>query len=102
MPGHADEKRAVVTEVGRPPFLRIGHQREEVLFQGLQVELLELLGIVERRAKGVGQGGVLVENLEVQLVRPPVPVRPAAMGRVRMHNGTFARVVDFRIHNSLP
>ena len=78
VPRHPDEERPVVAEVGRPPVLRVGHQRVEVLLQGLEVELLELLGVVELLAHGIGQGGVLVEDLEVQLVRPPVPVRPAS------------------------
>src|SRR5690606_26111713 len=31
VPGHADEEPAVMTEVGRPPVLGIGHQRAQVL-----------------------------------------------------------------------
>ena len=48
----------------------------KVLDHGIQVEALEFLGVVERLAHRIGQGGVLVENLKVQLVRPPVPVGP--------------------------
>ncbi len=77
VPRHPDEQPPVVAEVGRPPLLRVGHQRVEVLPHGLQVELLELLGVVELLAHRIGQGGVLVENPEVQLVRPPVPIRPS-------------------------
>ena len=47
VPGHADELRTIVAEVGRPPVLRVGHQRHEVLLERLIVELLELLGVVE-------------------------------------------------------
>ncbi len=43
VPGHADELRPVVTEVGRPPVLRIGHQSQQVLLQRGIVELRELL-----------------------------------------------------------
>ncbi len=46
----------------------------EVLLQGIEVELLELLGVVELLAHRIGQGRVLVENLQVQLIRPPVIV----------------------------
>ena len=81
VPRHPDEEPAVVTVVGRPPVLRVGHQRVEVLLQGRQVELLEFLSVVELLAHGIGQGGVLVEDLQVQLVRPPVPVRRASAGR---------------------
>ena len=50
----------------------------KVLDHGIQVEALEFLGVVERLAHRIGQGGVLVENLKVQLVRPPVTVRVCA------------------------
>ena len=36
-------KRPVVTEVRRPPVLRVGHQRREVLLHRREVEALELL-----------------------------------------------------------
>ncbi len=47
----------------------------QVLDHGIEVEALEFLRIVERLVHWIGQGGVLVENLHVQLVRPPVTVR---------------------------
>jgi hypothetical protein len=47
LPGHADELRAVVAEVGRPPVLRVGHQGAQVAFDGFIVQLLESLGVVE-------------------------------------------------------
>src|SRR5690606_34574765 len=56
MPRHADEKRAVVTEVGRPPVLRISHELAQVGFQCLVIELLEFLCIVECAAERVGLG----------------------------------------------
>src|SRR6266850_415804 len=31
VPGHADEQRPVMAEIGRPPLLRVRHQRVEVL-----------------------------------------------------------------------
>ena len=54
VPRHADHERPVVTVVGRPPVLRVGHQRIEVLFHGTQVEALELLGVVEVLAHRIG------------------------------------------------
>ena len=62
VPGHADEERTVVAVVGRPPVLRIGHQRVQVLDHGVEVEGLELLGVVERRAHRIGRGRVLVQD----------------------------------------
>ncbi len=80
VPGHPDEEPPVVTVIGRPPVLRVGHQRIEVLLQGLQVEFLEFLSVVELLAHRIAHVRVLMKNLEVQLVRPPVPVRCATAG----------------------
>src|SRR5262249_30610679 len=67
----------------------------EALDHGLQVEALEFLGVVERLTHRVGEGGVLVENLNVQLVRPPVTVR-------LVHDRALARVlVGLCVHVSL-
>jgi hypothetical protein len=76
MPRHPDEERPVVPVVGRPPVLRRGHHLDDVPLQRVEVEALELLCVVEVLAQRIGQGRMLVENLQVQLIRPPVPVRP--------------------------
>ncbi|MCY1433600.1 hypothetical protein D9M71_496330 [compost metagenome] len=78
MPGHAHEQRAIVAEVGWPPVLGVGHQRAQVLLEGLEVEALESLGVVEVRVHRIGLGRMLVENPQVELVRPPVTVGGAA------------------------
>src|SRR5882672_20486 len=78
VPRHTDEQSPVMAKVGRPPILRVRHQGIEVLDHGIEVEALEFLGVVERLAHRIGQRGVLVENLKVQLVRPPVTVRVCA------------------------
>ncbi|MNC20071.1 hypothetical protein D3C75_680140 [compost metagenome] len=78
MPGHAHEQRAIVAEVGRPPVLGVGHQGAQVLLEGLEVEALERLGVVEVRVHRIGLGRMLVENPQVELVRPPVTVGGAA------------------------
>ena len=80
VPRHTDEQRSVVAEVRRPPVLRLRHQFTEVLLHGLQVETLELLSVVETLAHRIGLGGMLVQDIELQLVRPPVSVRRAAAG----------------------
>ena len=74
VPRHADKERAVVTEIRGPPLLRIRHQRAEVFFDGLKVEALELLGVIEVLLHRVESRGVLVEKLEVELVGPPCGV----------------------------
>ena len=66
---------SVVAEVGRPPVLRIGHQRIDVVRQGVEVEAVELLGVVEVGAHRVGLRMVLAEDSQVQAVGPPMLVR---------------------------
>ena len=83
VPRHADHQTAVVTEIGRPPLLRVRHQGVQVLDHGIEVEGLELLGVVERLAHRIGQGGIAVEDRNVQRVRPPVAVRAFARARKR-------------------
>ena len=75
VPGHADEQRAVVAEVGGPPVLRVGHQGVEILHDGVQVEALEGLGVVEVRAQRIGLRRVLVQEMELELPRPPAGIR---------------------------
>src|SRR5262249_34070585 len=83
VPGHADEQGPIVTEVRRPPVLRVGHERGEILLQSREVEALELLGVVEVLAHRIGLGRMLVQDVQSQLVGPPVAVRlPAASGGI--------------------
>ena len=103
MPRHADEEPAVVTKVRWPPVLRVRHQGVKVLFDGLQVELLEFLCVVERAAQRIAGGRVLVKHLEVQLVGPPVAVRPHSEGCGTVHDRAFARRFHIvTVHNMLP
>ena len=76
VPRHPDEERPVVAVVGRPPLLRRRHHLDDVLLQRVEVEGLELLRVVEVLAHRIGLGRVLVEHRQVQLIRPPVLVRP--------------------------
>ncbi len=74
VPRHADEEGAVVPEVGGPPGLRLRHQRPDVLLDRVQVEGLELGLVVEVLAHGIAHGRVLLEDLEVEGLRPPLTV----------------------------
>jgi hypothetical protein len=40
----------------------------------IQVEALEFLGVIKLLAHRIGQVGMLMESLKVQLIRPPVTV----------------------------
>ena len=75
VPRHANEQPAVVTKVGRPPILRVRHQGMKVLNHRIQVEALEFFRVVELLVHRIGQGGVLVQDLEVHLIRPPAGIR---------------------------
>ena len=98
MPGHADHQTAVVTEVRRPPLLRVRHQGSEILDHRIQVEALELLGVVEAFSHRIGHVGIAVQNRNVQRVRPPVAVGASAATGER----TFPRAfVSFCVHVSL-
>ena len=91
---HPDEQRAVVVVVGRPPVLRRGHDLDDVPLQRLDIEILELLRVPELLAQRVGAGGVLAEDLQVELVRPPVLIGPGSvLGRGR---GGDRRVLALR------
>ena len=46
----------------------------EVLDDGLEVEALEFLSVIEGLAHGIGQLRVLVQDLQIQLIGPPVCV----------------------------
>lgn len=85
------QKTTVVTKVGRPPVLGVGHQGVDVLLQCIIVELLELLSIVEVRTERVLSGVVLTEDVDPELVWPPVRVPGASAGNVgRLLHGTLA------------
>jgi hypothetical protein len=82
VPGHPDDERAVVAEVGRPPILRRGQHVLDVALDRGQVERVERRPVVEVLAQRVRHRRVLRQDLEVQPVRPPAPV-PATLGGVR-------------------
>ncbi len=100
MPGHAYEESAIVAEVSRPPVLALRHQGGDILLEGLEIERLECLGIVEPPAHGTGQGRVLVQHSEIELVRPPVAVRPHSNRRGPVHDRALA--FNFLVHIALP
>src|SRR4029077_19283195 len=101
-PCHANEEPPVMAEIRRPPVLAVRHKRGEIFLQSLEVELPELLGVVEVLPHGIGLGRVLAENPEVQLVRPPVAVRPHSHTRGAVRNRALARfLVSLCVHVSL-
>lgn len=94
VPGHADEETAVVTKVGGPPVLGVGHEGVEVLLEGIVVEGLEGGGIVKVGTEGVAGGVVLAENVELDSIGPPGGVscgRGEAEGVAWKRHGSMSR-----------
>ena len=93
MPRHADEEPAVMTPVCGPPILRIRHQRVKVFLHGRQIELLELFSVIERVAQRACLRAVLMKNAEVELIGPPILVRPASECRDRSSSAVHDRAL---------
>ena len=74
VPRHADEERAVMTEVGRPPLLRIGHQGAQIALHRGEIEFREFLRVVEFLAHWIGLRRVLAQDRQAKLLGPPVAV----------------------------
>src|ERR1700733_8018131 len=68
-----------MAEVGGPPLLRVGHERGEVLLQRVEIEGFELLGVIEVFVHRISARGIAVQDLQVQLIRPP-PLVGLALG----------------------
>ena len=63
-----------MTIVARPPLPGICHECIKVVLERLQIELFKFLRIVELFSHRVAQGRMLMEHLEVELIRPPVTI----------------------------
>ena len=93
MPCHADEEGAVMAVIGWPPVLGLGHQGHHIGFQGIEVQSLESRSIVKAVSHGARQAGMLMQHLQIELVRPPIAIRlrPDFSGlTAAMHDWTFA------------
>jgi hypothetical protein len=89
VPGQTDEETTVMAKVGGPEILRVGEEGLEVGFEGLVVERLEGLGVVESFAERVRDGGVLAEDAGAELVGPPIAVTGAAAADGSFLDGAF-------------
>jgi hypothetical protein len=63
-----------MAEVRRPPVLRVGHERREIFLQRREVEAFKFLRVIEFAAHGIGLRGMLVQEIDSELIRPPVDV----------------------------
>ncbi|MNT12666.1 hypothetical protein D3C86_1496280 [compost metagenome] len=90
MPGNTGHHADVAAPVGRPPFLAVGHQGAQIGLQGLDIERLQGFAIVEGGAERIGLGIVLMQDIEVQRIRPPFGHRFTGGRVASMHDGTLA------------
>ena len=90
VPGHADHQAAVVAPVGGPPGLAVGHQRLEVVLQCLHIEFFDFFTVVKAGAQRVGLGVVLVQDVQVEGVGPPVLAGRAGRRGPTVHDRALA------------
>jgi hypothetical protein len=100
VPGHADHQAAVVAPVRWPPVLAVGHQGLEVILQRFDVKLLDLFAVVEVRPQRIGLAVVLVQDVEVQGLGPPIHVRHAGRCSAAVHDAFASTLHLIRIHAS--
>ena len=93
VPGHANEERAVVPVVGRPPVLRGSHHGFDIGAQGLDVEVIDGVGVAEIAVHGIGSGGVASQRLEADLIGPPVLVRGHVIGPFEARGSAGRRAI---------
>jgi hypothetical protein len=65
--------------------------------QGIQIERLEFLGVIELLAHRIRLRRLLVESLQVQLIRPPMLVRRGPNRRVSVRSAQY-RALAFSRH----
>ena len=79
-----------MSPIRRPPVLAVGHQFLQVCFHRFQVQFLKCFAIVESIVVRIGLGVVLVQDVQVQRLRPPVCHRMLGL-RVRpVMEGAFS------------
>jgi hypothetical protein len=69
----------------------------KVLDCGIEVEGLTLFCVVECSAHGIRQLGMNMQELKIDLVRPPIAIGWRSMIAARWAFAVFA-VFDFRVH----
>ena len=80
-----------MAEVGRPPVLAVGHQPDQIGLERLVIELLEGFGVVECFTQRIGSVGMLIEQINTQLIRPPIFVGRATTSDVVERTFTLVR-----------
>jgi hypothetical protein len=68
-----------VAIVRRPPILTVGHQGREIGLNSRKIEASKGFGVVKPRRHRARGLAVLVQNPQIELAWPPVPVRSATL-----------------------
>jgi len=71
----------------------------KVLDHGIQVELFEFFSVIELLTHGIGLWGMLMQDLQVDLIWPPIDIRSGLARAVRygaLPFGSGAFVFSFR------
>ena len=90
MPGHADHQATVMPPVGRPPGLAIGHQGFEVVFERRDIQGFERFAIAEIRTHRIRLGILLMQDVQIERLRPPGHDAVTGFSIGTVHYGAFA------------
>ena len=74
VPCHANEEGTVVAVVSGPPLLGVGHDGSDVCLELGVVQRVELLGVIEIITKGARRRRIDLQQLQVELIGPPVVI----------------------------
>src|SRR5690554_216272 len=72
VPGHTNHQAAIVAPVCRPPVLAIGHQCVQVFLDGFEIELFDFFTVIEVFTQRIGFTVMLMQDVKVQRLRPPI------------------------------
>lgn len=95
-----DHQTAVMSPIGRPPVLAVGHECGQVFLERGHIQLFDFFAVIEVCPHGVGFGVVLVQDVQVKCLWPPSHsgVGRAGVGIGTVHNGALARAGGGGVH----
>ena len=79
-----------MTPIGGPPFLTISEQRMHILFERVEVEIFDFVSVVESRAHRIRFRIVLMQDVEVERLGPPIRDIHTRLRHAAMHYRAFA------------
>ena len=79
-----------MAEICWPPLLGVGHDLVQILLDSIVVKALERLAVVETLVERVGDGGMLAEDVDLELVGPPIEVAGPSTAGVGLADGALS------------